>query len=440
MSDEVLVHAHRLALAYLDGLHTRRVGGSDPAGLRRPLTDDGEDPVEVIEQLVADADPGLVASAGPRYFGFVTGGSLPVAVGADWLVSAWDQVCGLYAGSPAVAVIEEVAAGWILEVLGLKADAGVGFVTGAQMANFTCLMAARGELLRRMNWDMDARGLFGAPSIEVVVGAEVHVTLLRALRYLGLGFDRVTRVDVDRNGAIDPGALERALAAASDPILVCAQTGNVNTGACDPLDVIADLVAQHNAWLHVDGAFGLWAAASPRFEELVAGRERADSWAVDAHKWLNVPYDCAMAIVGAPEALRRVLAVSAAYLGHSDQREPAEFTPEASRRGRAVPVYAALRYLGRRGVAELIERCCAHATLMASLLRDGGMEVLNEVVLNQVLVAGDPEHVARVQEDGTCWLGGTIWHGRQGMRVSFSNWSTTEDDVHRAARAILDAV
>jgi glutamate/tyrosine decarboxylase-like PLP-dependent enzyme len=439
MDEDVLAHAHRLALAYLHGLDERHVGGSDPARLRRALTDTGEAPVDVIEQLAADADPGLVASAGPRYFGFVVGGSLPVALAADWLVSAWDQMSGMHIASPAVAVAEEVAAGWLLELLGLPEGAGVGFVTGAQMANFTCLMAARGELLRRAGWDADADGLFGAPAIEVLVGGEVHVTVLRALRYLGLGHDRVTRVDVDSNGAMNPAALEQALAAANGAVLVCAQAGNVSTGACDPLAAIADLAAEHAAWLHVDGAFGLWAAASPRFAGLVDGRERANSWAVDAHKWLNVPYDCAMAIVGDSEALRRTMGVSAAYLARSDQREPAEFVPEASRRGRGVPVYAALRYLGRRGVAELVERCCAHATLMASLVREGGLEVLNEVVLNQVLVAGSPQHVARVQVDGTCWLGGTTWRGRDALRVSFSNWSTTEDDVRRSARAILKA-
>lgn len=437
--DEVLDGAYELARAYLEGVSGRHVGGSEPTRLRRPLTDDGEDPVTVLDQLAADADPGLVASAGPRYFGFVVGGSLPVAVGADWLVSAWDQMSGMHISSPAVAVAEEVSAGWALELLGLPEDASLGFVTGAQMANFSCLAAARSELLRRAGWDADAQGLFGAPPFDVLVGDEVHVTVLRALRYLGLGQDRVTRVGVDANGAMDPAALADALGAVRSPALVCAQAGNVNTGACDPLGLIADAAAEHDAWLHVDGAFGLWAAASRRLEHLVAGRERADSWAVDAHKWLNVPYDCALAIVGRSDALPRAMALSAAYLARSGQREPAEFVPEASRRGRAIPVYAALRYLGRRGVAGLVERCCGHATLMAALLRDGGLTVLNEVVLNQVLVAGTSEHLARIQADGTCWLGGTTWRGRHALRVSFSNWSTTDDDVRRAARAILDA-
>ncbi|MBV9727424.1 MAG: aspartate aminotransferase family protein [Gammaproteobacteria bacterium] len=437
MTDEVLSRAHALALGYLAGLAERPVGGVDPEGLRRSLTDAGEDARVVLEQLAADADPGLVASVGPRYFGFVVGGSLPVALGADWLVSTWDQMCGMYVASPAVAVAEEVAAGWILDMLGLPSSAAVGFVTGAQMANFTCLMAARGELLQRAGWDVDAQGLFGAPPIEVFVGEEVHVTVPQALRYLGLGHDRLTRVGVDRNGAIDPAALARALRAAAGPVLVCAQAGNVNTGACDPLGPIAEVARESAAWLHVDGAFGLWAAASPRFAGLVEGRERADSWAVDAHKWLNVPYDCAMAIVAAPETVRRSMAVSAAYLTRSEQREPAEYVPEASRRGRAIPVYAALRHLGRRGVADLVERCCSHATLMASLLQNGGLEVLNDVVLNQVVVAATPEHVARIQADGTCWLGGTTWRGRQALRVSFSNWSTTNADVQRAAQAII---
>jgi glutamate/tyrosine decarboxylase-like PLP-dependent enzyme len=272
----------------------------------------------------------------------------------------------------------------------------------------------------------------------VLVGDEVHVTVLRALRYLGLGEDRATRVGVDANGAMDPSALEGALRAAKSPVLVCAQTGNVNTGACDPLGPIADLAAERGAWLHVDGAFGLWAAASPRFERLVAGRERADSWALDAHKWLNVPYDSALGVVVPAEALARAMSLSAAYLARSDRREPAEFVPESSRRGRAIPIYAALRFLGRRGVAELVERCCEHARLMASLLREGGLEVLNDVVLNQVLVAGPPGHVVRIQADGTCWLGGTTWRGRHALRISFSNWSTSEDDVRRSAKVILD--
>ncbi len=435
--DDVLDRAQRLARHYLDGVGKRPVGGSDPAGLRRPLTDEGEDAIVVLDDLAADADPGLVASAGPRYFGFVVGGSLPVAVGADWLVSAWDQMSGMYSSSPAVAVAEDVAAGWALDLLGLPAAAGVGFVTGAQTANFTCLAAARGDLLRGVGWDVDAQGLFGAPPIEVLVGDEAHATVSRALRLLGMGQDRVRRVPVDANGAMDRAALEDALKTASPPVLVCAQAGNVNTGACDPLGAIADAAGERGAWLHVDGAFGLWASASPRYEHLVTGRERADSWAVDAHKWLNVPYDCALAIVKSRQALGQAMTLNAAYLARSGPREPIDYVPEASRRARAIPVYAALRTLGRQGVAELVERCCSHAALMARLLGDEGLVVLNEVVLNQVLVAGTPEHLARIQADGTCWLGGTTWRGRHALRVSFSNWSTTDEDVHRSAQAIL---
>jgi glutamate/tyrosine decarboxylase-like PLP-dependent enzyme len=438
-TDEVLDRAFALARTYLDGVGERHVGGGDAPGLRRELTGAGEDPLRVIDDLARDLDPGLVASAGPRYFGFVVGGSLPVALGADWLVSAWDQTPSMAIAAPGIAVVEEVAAGWALDLLGLPADAGVGFATGAQMANFTCLAAARGAVLGAAGWDVDADGLFGAPPPAVLVGDEVHVTVLTALRYLGFGGGHVVRVAVDDQGAMDPEALRSELARVDVPAIVCAQAGNVNTGACDPLAAIADAVGEHpGAWLHVDGAFGLWAAASPTRSALVAGRERADSWAVDAHKWLNVPYDCALAIVADADAHVRATNLGpAAYLATSGAREPTNFVPEASRRARAVPVYAALRSLGRDGVAALIDRCCGHATLMAGLLADGGLEILNDVVLNQVLVDTTPDHVARVQQEGTCWLGGTTWRGHDAMRVSFSNWSTTDADVHRSAAAIL---
>jgi glutamate/tyrosine decarboxylase-like PLP-dependent enzyme len=437
---ELLALAHEIASEYLDGVAGRHVGGGDTPGLRRSLSDAGEDPATVLRDLAADADPGLTASVGPRYFGFVIGGSLPVALAADWLVSAWDQMSFARASSPAVAVVEEVAAAWALDVLGLPATASTGFVTGAQMANVTCLAAARDALLHRAGWDTAGRGLFGAPEIEVLVGEEVHATVPAALRMLGLGEQRVTRVAVDANGAMDPAALTAALAGSDGPAIVCAQAGNVNTGACDPLEAIADAAAARGAWLHVDGAFGLWAAASPRFAPLVAGRERADSWAVDAHKWLNVPYDCAFAIVADPEAHARATALVAPYLALSAEREPNHYVPEASRRARAIPVYAALRTLGRDGVAALVERCCDHAALMGRLLADGGMEILNDVMLNQVLAAAPPDHVARIQADGTCWLGGTVWRGREALRVAVSNWSTTEDDIRRSAAAILSTV
>jgi glutamate/tyrosine decarboxylase-like PLP-dependent enzyme len=436
--DPVFERAQELARGYLGELGERPVGAGDPSDLRRELTDSGEDAVKVLEHLAADAEPGLVESTGPRYFGFVVGGSLPVALAADWLASTWDQTASFNVAAPAVAAIEETASAWVLDILGLPPEAGLGFPTGAQMANFTCLAAARGELLRREGWDVEADGLFGAPEIEVFVGEEVHVSALAALRYLGLGHGRLTRVGVDANGAMDPAALRIALEGGSGLTLVLAQAGNVNTGAFDPLGEIADIAAEREAWVHVDGAFGMWAAASPELQHLVAGRERAHSWALDCHKWLNVPYDCALAIVADAEAQQRSMALAAAYLAETGTRQPTNFVPEASRRSRAIPVYAALRFLGRDGLAAMVERNCAQARLMAELLSAGGMEILNEVVLNQVLVASDPAHVERIQQDGTCWLGGTTWHDQFAMRVSFSNWSTTEDDVRRSAKAILD--
>lgn len=446
MSDEILDQARELAAAWLRGLpdrHAGAVASADElrAALDKPLTDDGEDARTVLDELAHDLEPGLVASGGPRYHGFVTGGALPVALAADWLVSAYDQLAALHSSSPGVAVLEEVTAGWVLDVLRLPASSGVGFVTGAQMANVTCLAAARGVMLAREGWDARADGLFGAPAIEVVVGEEVHVTVGRALRLIGLGESRVTRVAADANGAMDPAALANALAGADGPAIVCAQTGNVNTGACDPLDAIADACDARGAWLHVDGAFGLWAASSPSLAHLTAGHDRADSWAVDAHKWLNVPYDSALAIVRDATAHATAMDLTASYLGNTDHREPTGFVPESSRRARAVPIYATLRTLGRDGVAALVDRCCAHARLMADLLGESGAEVLNDVVLNQMLAAFDdtPGVVARVQEDGTCWLGGTVWRGRDAMRVSFSNWSTTDADVRASAAAITRA-
>jgi glutamate/tyrosine decarboxylase-like PLP-dependent enzyme len=435
--DPSLDRAQELAREFIESLPERHVGGGDAEALRRQLTDKGEDPVRVIEELATDADPGIAATAGPRYFGFVTGGSLPVTTAADWLVSAWDQMAGLHVSSPAVAVAEEVAAGWVLDILGLPDGSGVGFATGAQMANFTCLAAARGALLDRAGWDVGEKGLYGAPEIDVFVGDEVHVTVLAALRYLGLGQGRVTRVATNSNGAMDPAALATALDGGKGPVLVCAQAGNVNTGACDPLGAIADVAAARDAWVHVDGAFGLWAAASPGTEYLVTGRDRCHSWALDAHKWLNVPYDSAIAIVGDVEAQQRAMSMTAAYLMQSDVREPHHFVPEASRRARVIPVYAALRFLGRNGVAELVERCCRHARTMADTLEEGGMEILNDVMLNQVLAASDPEHLKRIQDDGTLWLGGTEWRERFALRVSFSNWSTSDADVRRSAETIL---
>jgi glutamate/tyrosine decarboxylase-like PLP-dependent enzyme len=454
--ERLLGRTAELARRFLRTLPTRPVRAqADLASLRSafagPLPARGADPLEVVEHVAAAADPGLVASAGPRYFGFVIGGSLPAAMAVEWLVSAWDQDAGLYACGPAAAVVEEVAAGWLLGLLRLPATASVGFVTGGQMANFTGIAAARHALLARAGWDVEEDGLAGAPPLHVVIGEEAHVTVLTALRMLGLGSRRTIRVAADGQGRVRLDALREALAPLSGPVLICAQAGNVNTGAFDPVGDIADLAHEKGAWVHVDGAFGLWAAASPALRHHVRGLERADSWATDGHKWLNVPYDSGIAIVRDPVAHRTALTGRAAYLVQSSggERDEQDWTPEFSRRARGFAVYAALRSLGSEGVAALVERCCRLARGMAERLSAApGVGILNEVVLNQVLVrfappgVTDPDVftravVGRVQREGTCWMAGTRWQGREAMRISFSNWSTTDADVERSADAIL---
>jgi glutamate/tyrosine decarboxylase-like PLP-dependent enzyme len=446
-----LRRAAALAEDHLEGLAGRGVGALTSyedvlAALDEPLPKEGEDATSVIERLAQVLGPATVASPGPRYFGFVTGGALPAALGADWLASAWDQNGFTRTSSPAAAAVETAAERWVLEALGLPLDAGVGFTTGATMGNFTGIAAARHALLERAGWDVEADGLTGAPPIRVLVGDQVHASLLVALRYAGLGAGRAVRVAVDDQGAMRADALREALQDGEGPAIVCAQAGEVNTGAFDPLDAIADAAAEHGAWVHVDGAFGLWAAASPRLRSLVRGAERADSWAVDSHKWLNVPYDGGLAIVADREAVRGAMGVRASYLPEQDGREPFDYVPEMSRRARGVPVYAALRSLGRNGLAELVERCCALARRLAVAIEDvPEAEVLNEVVLNQVLVRfGDDDGVTRgvvaaVQRGGEAWLGGTVWRGQAAARVSVSNWSTTEDDIDRLAAALAAA-
>ena len=449
--------AARLARAYLAGVAGRPVGARATAdelrqALGAPLADDGMDASQVITELAQAADAGLVASAGPRYFGFVIGGSLPAALAADWLSAAWDQDAGLFVLGPAAAVVEEVAGGWLRELFGLPSTASVGFVTGCQMANFTGIAAGRHTVLSQAGWDVEDKGLQGAPRIEVIVGAQAHATIFSALRMLGLGAGTARRVDTDDQGRMRPEDLRRALAAARGPTIVCAQAGEVNTGAFDPFDDIATLCRDRGAWLHVDGAFGLWAAASPARRAVLRGVERADSWATDAHKWLNVPYDCGIAIVADPDAHRAALTTRADYLVRvgGGTRDPADYAPESSRRARGFPVYAALRSLGRRGVAALVDRCCDLAAHMAARLRAAPrVEILNEVQLNQVLVrfrtrdGDDDAHtravIERVQRDGTCWLGGTTWRGRAAMRFSVSGWNTTVADIDRSADAILRA-
>jgi glutamate/tyrosine decarboxylase-like PLP-dependent enzyme len=444
-----LDRAHALARSWLAGLGERHVGATgDAGGLRVALPDEGEDPVAVVDALAAGADPGLVASPGPRYFGFVTGGALPAALAADWLTSAWDQNTALHVMSPAAAAAEETVVGWCRDLLGLPATAAAGLTTGAQMANVTALAAARNAVLARAGWDVEARGLVGAPPIRVLVGAEAHATVFNALRLIGLGRETALRVPADGQGRIRPEALAAELARDGVATIVCAQAGNVNTGACDPFEPIVAACREHGAWCHVDGAFGLWAAAAPGRAHLVAGVDGADSWAIDAHKWLNVPYDAALAFVADPAPLRAAVALVAPYLTTAAPRERngSDWSPEASRRARAFPLYAALRQLGRRGVGELVERHCALAARVAARLdAEPGVAVLNDVVLNQALVRfGDDDAatdatVARVQADGTCWVGGTRWHDVAAMRISVSGWQTTAADADRSAEAILAA-
>jgi glutamate/tyrosine decarboxylase-like PLP-dependent enzyme len=439
-----LRRAAELAEEHLGGLAARRVGAAVSyedtlAALDEPLPADGEDPVAVLDRLATVAGPATVASPGPRYFGFVTGGALPAALAADWLTSAWDQNSFSRVSSPAAAAIEAVAERWVLEALGLPATAAVGFTTGATVANLTSIAAARHAVLAHAGWDVEAEGLTGAPPIRVLVGQNVHASLLVALRYAGLGAP--TRVAADEQGAMRPEALREALG--DGPTIVCAQAGEVNTGAVDPLDAIADAAREHGAWMHVDGAFGLWAAASPALRHRVRGAERADSWALDAHKWLNVPYDGAVAIVADRDTVRDAIGITAGYLPGGGGRDPIDYSPEMSRRARSIPIYAALRQLGRSGIAELVERCCALARRLAAAMEElDGARVLNDVVLNQVLVRfGDDDATTRaviegVQRSGEAWVGGTVFSGEAAVRVSVSNWSTTEADIDRLAAAL----
>ena len=449
----MLDEAARLAHEYLESLPDRPVQPSAEIGelrerLGRPLTDDGEDARAVIEDLVRDVEPGLVASAGPRYFGFVIGGALPVAVAADWLTSAWDQNGGGFVVSPSLSVAEEVAARWVLELLGLPPGCSVGFVTGCQMAHFTCLAAARHGVLADAGWNVESQGLNGGPQVRVIAGEQVHVTVPVACRMLGLGGERVELVPSDDQGRMIAAELERKLAEYEGPTIVCAQAGEINTGAFDPIAEITELCRARGAWCHVDGAFGLWAAASPARRALLEGFEGANSWATDGHKWLNVPYDCGIAIVADSAAHRSAMTSTSAYIPPHEEDIPWGFdwTPEFSRRARGIPLYAALRSLGRAGVADMIDRCCEHAERIAARLAAvDGVEVLNDVVLNQVIVRfGDDDEltsavVERVQEEGTCYLSGSTFRGKAVMRVSVVGWSTTAEDIDRSADAILAA-
>jgi glutamate/tyrosine decarboxylase-like PLP-dependent enzyme len=439
-----LLHSVALRAArYLEDIQDRRVGPSaeavrDLAQFHEPLPEGPTAPQEVIRMLDEVGSPATMGIAGPRFFGFVIGGALPAALGANWLASAWDQNTGLFAATPISATLEEVSLRWLLDALALPPGCGGAFVTGATVANFTALAAARHAVLARAGWDVEAQGLFGAPPIQVVVGEETHPSVFKSLGMLGMGRERVVRVPVDGEGRMLAGALPE-LGATS---IVCVQAGNVNTGSFDPVPEVCRRAHAAGAWVHVDGAFGLWAAASPRHAHLVAGVADADSWATDAHKWLNVPYDSGLAFVRDADHLAGAMSLTAAYLPQGERREPLNFVPELSRRARGVDIWAALKSLGRSGLGELIDRNCRCAQRFADGLAGAGYEILNDVILNQVLVSfGSPEITGRViagiQEDGTCWCGPTLWQGRAAMRISVSSWATTEADVDRSLQAIL---
>lgn len=461
----LLARTSFLATEFLESLRARPVGGPVDlaalrAGLGGPMPAGPGDPLEVVEELAAAADSGLVGTAGPRYFGFVVGGSLPAALAADWLTSAWDQNGGLYALSPAAAVAEEVAASWLVELLGLPGTTSVGFVTGATMANFTALAAARHGVLAAAGWDVERRGLQGAPQVTVITHEGSHVTVYASLQMLGLGRegDRVRRIAADEQGRMRPDALREALTTIEGPVIVCSQAGNVNTGAFDPFDALIPIAHERGAWVHIDGAFGIWAAAVPSLREQMRGHAAADSWSTDAHKWLNVPYDSGLVFVRDKAAHHAAMTLGAEYYVETTggERDNYNWVPESSRRSRGFAVLAALRSLGRSGLVDLIERDCALARRMADRLSAAaGVRILNDVVLNQVLVqfeaAGDDTDgslgdartravIDAVQRDGTCWLGGTTWRGRAAVRVSVTSWQTTEHDVDVSAQAILRCV
>ncbi len=450
---ELLQRTAEIAADFLDTLDERPIWPPSTIGELRgvlggPLPDEPGEPLEVIEALARAAEGGVVGIPSGRYFGFVIGGAVPAALAADWLAATWDQNAGLYACGPSAAIAEETVGAWLKELLGLPAHASFALVTGCQMAHTTCLAAARNAVLTRAGWDVERDGLGGAPPIRVLAGAKRHATIDRALRLLGIGTDAIVEIAADTQGRMDIEGLGEALAARVGPTIVCAQLGEVNTGSFDPVSEIVELAHANDAWVHVDGAFGLWAAASPTLRHLTLGSDRADSWATDAHKWLNVPYDCGIAIVADPEPHRAAMTVQAEYLVQDPgaARDEVDWTPEFSRRARGFAVYAALRSLGRRGVTDLVDRTCAHARRFAAdISKLSGCEILNDVVLNQVLFcfADDGTTSAvlgRVQESGEAWMSGTIWEGRQAIRLSVSNWRTSEDDIVRTVAAFEAAL
>ena len=440
---KLLTETAERAANYLAGIGNRGVAPSKADVDRLPalggaLPESPTDPSTVLAMLDEFGSPATVATAGSRFFGFVIGGTLPAALAANWLAGAWDQNAAMKVSSPVSAKLEEIVLEWLVDLLGLPSRSGAGFATGTTMANFTALAAARSLLLRRAGWNVEEKGLFGAPPIHVVVGDEVHISVLKALSLLGLGHARVTRVPVDGQGRMRSDALPPL----DDRTLVCIQAGNVNSGAFDLAGEICARAHAAGAWVHVDGAFGLWAAVSPHYAPLLAGAGEADSWAIDCHKWLNVPYDSGVAVVRDPQHLRAAMTLSAAYLPPGDGREPWHYVAELSRRSRGVEMWAAMRSLGRSGLREMIERNCRQAATFAERLNGAGFSILNDVVLNQVLVSfGSAEKTRRVireiQDDGTCWCGGTEWHGQAAMRISVSSWATTDEDVERSTEAMI---
>jgi glutamate/tyrosine decarboxylase-like PLP-dependent enzyme len=443
--EDLLTNASERGARYLRGIRQRSVAPNETAvaALQRfaePLPSGPTDAAEVLKQLDVVGSPATMANAGGRFFGFVNGGSVPAALAANVLAAAWDQNAALRVMSPVAAALEDVAIGWIRELLGLPGEAAGSFVTGATMANMTCLLAARHALLAKCGWDVEAQGLFGAPAFQVIVGDEVHASLRKALAMAGLGRDRVMSVPTDSQGRMRSDAFPKLTA----PALICIQAGNVNTGAFDPAHEICAAAQDSGSWVHVDGAFGLWAACAPERAYLMAGFGEANSWATDAHKWLNVPYDSGLAFVRDGASLYQALNLQAAYLTPGALRDPMQWTPESSRRARGIEVWAALKSLGRAGLADLVERTCKHAERFAEGLRAAGHSVLNDVVINQVLVRFKDDETTQavieaVQRDGTCWCGGTVWHGQRAMRISVSSWLTDEEDVEWSLDAILRA-
>jgi len=441
---DLLTDAADRGIAYRESVAERDVAPSAEAvlgvaGFIEPIPNEGTDEQAVLAMLDELGSPATVMMAGPRYFGFVIGGSLPVTVAANWLTTAWDQNVGMHEVTPATSTLELVAMDWMIDLFGLPVDCAAAFVTGATVANFTALAAARNRVYSDIGWDVEANGLISAPPVTVVVSDETHPTVFKSLGLLGFGRNRVVRAPVDNQGRIDLGRFPEI----DGPTIVCTQAGNLNTGAFDPVGEICEIAKPKGAWVHVDGAFGLWAAASKDRAHLCSGFAAADSWATDAHKWLNVPYDSGIAFVRDTAALKSAMSITADYLmTDTEFRNPSDFTPELSRRARGVDVWAALKSLGRTGVAAMIDRCCSNARRFASGLSEAGFEILNDVVLNQVLVSFGDDAMNRriideIQDEGTCWCGVTVWQGKTAMRISVCNWSTTAEDVDRSLEVII---